>query len=355
MPDRIEFDLTADQGRCSGPATATRAHVDGRFLYGAPAAGLRLEGEVRVVHDARAWESFTGYFFGLADGGRGVERARRWPTCRLTDDDGKATFAVPLDELPSTTRLLAADVVLRMREAGGRAVERSLNLAGPLARDLIGIKPEFAGDDGADKDGTPASASSPSIRRRHAGRWPALHWSLVKLERNYQWYRSRQTAGTTSRSPSTRRSADGTIDISADRRPARIAVPVDWGRYRLEVETPDADGASHQLRVRRRLVCRGQASTETPDGLEVALDKANYAAGETAKLKVSPRFAGEAAGRRSAPTRLLTTVDGDRAGRRRDRRHPGHRRLGRRRLCHGDPVPARRRPGNAHAACAPSA
>ncbi len=34
-------------------------------------------------------------------------------------------------------------------------------------------------------------------------------------------------------------------------------------------------------------------STETPDGLEIALDKENYAPGEVAKLKVSPRFAGE--------------------------------------------------------------
>ena len=34
-------------------------------------------------------------------------------------------------------------------------------------------------------------------------------------------------------------------------------------------------------------------STETPDGLEIALDKESYAPGEVARLKVSPRFAGE--------------------------------------------------------------
>ena len=31
-----------------------------------------------------------------------------------------------------------------------------------------------------------------------------------------------------------------------------------------------------------------------PDGLEIALDKAAYLPGETAKLKITPRFAGEA-------------------------------------------------------------
>jgi hypothetical protein len=40
------------------------------------------------------------------------------------------------------------------------------------------------------------------------------------------------------------------------------------------------DRAGDQLRVRRQLVCC-QTSTETPDGLEVALDKAHHAPGES--------------------------------------------------------------------------
>ena len=48
-------------------------------------------------------------------------------------------------------------------------------------------------------------------------------------------------------------------------------------------------------------------STETPDGLEIALDKDTYAAGEVAKLKVSPRFAGELLVTVGSET-LLTTV-----------------------------------------------
>jgi uncharacterized protein YfaS (alpha-2-macroglobulin family) len=46
VPDRIEFDLTAPKRDRGGekPASIT---VDGRFLYGAPAAGLALEGDVR--------------------------------------------------------------------------------------------------------------------------------------------------------------------------------------------------------------------------------------------------------------------------------------------------------------------
>src|SRR5690606_34456229 len=46
VPDRIEFDLTADKTEIA-PGEAANVTVDGRFLYGAPAAGLDLEGETR--------------------------------------------------------------------------------------------------------------------------------------------------------------------------------------------------------------------------------------------------------------------------------------------------------------------
>ena len=53
VPDRLEFDLTAKAPTLSttSPAELT---VDGRYLYGAPAANLDLEGEVGHRTDERA-------------------------------------------------------------------------------------------------------------------------------------------------------------------------------------------------------------------------------------------------------------------------------------------------------------
>ena len=52
VPDRIEFDLTADKTEIAA-GEAANVTVDGRFLYGAPAAGLALEGEVDALDHAR--------------------------------------------------------------------------------------------------------------------------------------------------------------------------------------------------------------------------------------------------------------------------------------------------------------
>ena len=69
-------------------------------------------------------------------------------------------------------------------------------------------------------------------------------------------------------------------------------MPVEWGRYRLQVETSDPSGpvTSYEFDAGWYVA---STSTETPDGLEIALDKASYVAGDVARLNVSPRFAGE--------------------------------------------------------------
>ncbi|PWJ83877.1 hypothetical protein C7441_10736 [Pseudaminobacter salicylatoxidans] len=295
VPDRIEFDLTSDRGEIAAGETAN-VTVDGRFLYGAPAAGLALEGEV-TVSTKRDWDKFKGYFFGLADEQEG--EATRIPLAALppVGDDGKATFPVALDQLPSTTRLLNAAVTVRMRESGGRAVERALDIGIRPQAGMIGIRPDFSGDEVP--QGSTAKFSI--IAANPSGERAALQgaqWSLVKIERNYQWYRS---GNSWNYEPVTltRAVANGRIDLAADKE-AALSLPVDWGRYRLEIETDNPTGPATSYEFNAGWFVEA-TSTETPDGLEIALDKDSYAAGETARLQVSPRFAGE----------LLVTVGAD--------------------------------------------
>jgi uncharacterized protein YfaS (alpha-2-macroglobulin family) len=286
VPDRIEFDLTTEAKSISATEPATIA-VDGRFLYGAPAAGLDIEGDVAIT-PTRERAAYPRYQFGLADEESQEETRTPIEDLEPLDEDGNASFELALPELPATTRPLDAKIVVRMSEAGGRAVERSLTLPVKTEGQMIGIKPEFDGD-----------LQENSIARFHViavgenGGKEALKgaiWRLISVERNYQWYRDgsswRYEPVTT-----TKQVANGTVDIGADG--AALSAPVTWGRYRLEVESPAADGPQSSVEFDAGWYVEA-TSTETPDGLEIALDKENYKVGETAKLKISPRFAGEA-------------------------------------------------------------
>ncbi|WP_295812063.1 MG2 domain-containing protein, partial [uncultured Nitratireductor sp.] len=95
VPDRTEFELESDHA--SMPVGgATDVTVDGRYLYGAPAAGLALEGELTVA-PTREWKAFPGYVFGLDDE-EDVEALRvSLPGLPETDANGAATFPVTLD------------------------------------------------------------------------------------------------------------------------------------------------------------------------------------------------------------------------------------------------------------------
>lgn len=300
VPDRAEFTLTGGKLTIGEPSTVA---VDGRFLYGAPAAGLTLEGET-VITPTQGWAAFPGYVFGLTDEEKtGAEVRTTLEGLPALDEDGKATFEVSVDEAPDTTRLLTGNVVVRMRENGGRAVERTLALEITPLGDMIGIKPQFEG--GQVPEGGSATfsviAADPSGTRIDM---PDLEWTLLRVEQNYQWYRD-GSSWKYEPVEFTTKVGEGKVDASATAE-ARISANVTWGRFRLEVKSPQEDGPVSSVEFDGGYYVE-VASTETPDGLEIALDKANYKAGETAQLKISPRFAGEALITIGAE-RLLTTL-----------------------------------------------
>ncbi|MGO8085432.1 hypothetical protein, partial [Rhizobium leguminosarum] len=63
--------------------------------------------------------------------------------------------------------------------------------------------------------------------------------------------------------------SNGSVDATVDG--GKISVPVSWGRYRREVESPDADGPTSSVEFHAGWFVTS-TSTETPDGLEIALD-----------------------------------------------------------------------------------
>ena len=295
VPDRLEFDLAANPAEVA-VNQVTAIDVDARFLYGAPAVGLGLEGSVRI-DPVREWERFPGYYFGLAEE-QSQSTVQALEDLPVLDAAGKANVPVALSNIPATTRLLTTTVAIRVREPGGRAVERSVDVEIMPTGNVIGIRPE-AGTNTVPENSTAAfrvvAAAPDGARISMTG----LKWRLMRIERQYQWYR---TGSNWNYEPIdiTQQVMDGTVDAS-QREEARIQTPVGWGRYRLEVTGVSGAGAASSLEFDAGWIVEA-ASLETPDGLEMALDKEAYAPGDTAKLTIAARHAGE----------LLVTVGSER-------------------------------------------
>ncbi len=143
-PERLAFDLTTD-AKALSPYEPITVDLAARYLYGAPAPGLPVEGDIDV-RPVDNLAGFPGYTFGLADDN--VEPIRRpIDLAETTDDAGKATLSIGLPEdLPASTHPFDAKVIVRLADTNGRAVERTLELPVQPETGLIGIKPQFDGD-----------------------------------------------------------------------------------------------------------------------------------------------------------------------------------------------------------------
>src|SRR4029077_7946166 len=168
-----------------------------------------------------------------------------------------------------------------------RAVERKLTLPVTPDAPMSGTKPMFSGRSLADG----ANAEFDVVMATPDGKTlakPGLRYDLLRVETSYQWYRQN---GQWEYEPvkRTERVANGTVDAAADK-PARLSLPVKWGRYRLEVSTGEPNGAITSVGFAAGFYA--DASADTPDLLEVALDKPDYKPGEAMNVAVTARTAG---------------------------------------------------------------
>ena len=288
QPERLELTLDAGDARLS-PGAAQDIDVAGRYLYGPPAADLGLEGEVIVRPANRGVKGFSGYSFGLAD--ETITQVRKsLDDLSKTGPDGRAKARITLPQIPKTARPLEAKVLLRLREPGGRTIERSTTLPVDPGRPRIGVKPLFEvtglpEDSAAEFNLIVLDAANKSVATQ------GLRWELFRLETSWQWYNSN---GQWLYEPQTitRKVGDGTVDVAANS-PAKIEMPVRYGRYRLTVTSADGAQMASNVLFNAGWFTTGKSS-DSPELLDVALDKERYAVGETAKLRIASRHAGKA-------------------------------------------------------------
>ncbi|MGY3615131.1 alpha-2-macroglobulin family protein [Bradyrhizobium sp. USDA 10063] len=296
VPERIEFDLTA-KDKVIKAEVPVELKVDGHFLYGAPASGLQLEGDMLVTPASSGRPGYPGYQFGVAD----EESAsnERTPIENLPESDAKGTaiFPVKLEKAPTSTRPQEAQIFVRMAETGGRSVERKIVLPVAPASSLIGIKPLFgdksvAEGDKAEFDVVFVDPDGKQLARN------GLRYELLKIESRYQWYRQ-GSSWDYEPVKSTSRVADGDVNLAADK-PSRLSFAPQPGRYRLDVKSDDADGPLTSVQFDVGWYSDGSA--DTPDLLETSIDKPEYQSGDTMVVSVNARSTG----------RLTVNVLGDR-------------------------------------------
>jgi alpha-2-macroglobulin len=287
IPERIEFDVSAKEKMIKAEAPV-ELKVAGKFLYGAPASGLQLEGDMLVAPAASGRPGYPGYQFGVADEETSSNERTPIESLPEADSNGVATFPVSLAKAPTSTRPQEAQIFIRMVETGGRAVERKLVLPVAPTAALIGIKPLFGDKSVAEGDKAEFDVVFVSPDGKQLPR-DGLRYELLKMESRYQWYRQ-NSSWEYEPVKSTKRVADGDLTLTSDKA-ARVSVSPEPGRYRLDVKSTEADGPVTSVQFDVGWYSDGSA--DTPDLLETSVDKPEYASGDTMVVSVNARTAGK--------------------------------------------------------------
>lgn len=287
VPERLELTL-APKAPVLQAGEPAEIGVTARYLYGAPGSALDVNGSMTIrAAGQSAIPGFAGFQVGLTDEEFQPVQSD-FEESTTTDAAGKVTVTNPVAQ-PETNRPLEAEFTIRVGEPGGRAIARSVTLPIVPKGAAIGVRKAFK--DG--ELGNGQTASFDVIMANGDGKRlarPGLKWTLSKITRNYQWF-FQDGRWNFEGVKSTRRVADGEVAVS-EAAAARIAAPVQWGNYRLDVaaDGPDATETSVSFSVGYE----ADKTADTPDVLDVALDKASYADGESLQVRLAPRFAGKA-------------------------------------------------------------
>jgi uncharacterized protein YfaS (alpha-2-macroglobulin family) len=284
VPQRIKVTARSDATKLAFGDTVSVA-IDGRFLYGAPAGGLGAEAHMNIAVDPAPFpQSAQGYRFGLD--GADFKPVEGDLTAEPANAEGHAVATGKLDVAPPPSVALKATITAGLQEPGGRVTSDTVSIPIRAGKSMVGIRPRFKdaqvreGDEAGfeiiavDNDGKPL-----------AGR---LHWTLIEQIHHYDWY----LAGgrwNFHRTDTEKAIDAGDLDAMADR-PAVLVRKFGWGDYRLVVEGADKSIASFSFRS-------GWAATDgaadTPDKVEVTVERERYKLGETARLRIVPPFAGK--------------------------------------------------------------
>ncbi len=287
VPQRIEVKLAVDEKLPMRGDEVRAVAVEARYLYGAPAGALGVEGEARLRLDPNPFPALEGYRFGPVDG-RFDERFLTLART-TTDAAGKASVELRVEEAPKNFGApLRADLVVGVVEPGGRVVRESARI--PVRPDdrYLGLK--LAGDGYGFAQNAPAEIDAVIVD--HAGKQAAasLEWRLVEEDYWFDWYRE-NGEWRWRRSYKDVLVAEGRTEATAAGA-ARISQALDPGSYRLTATDP-ASKASTDIRfyVGWRSY---ESGADTPDQATLTVTSEKVTPGATAKLYLDPPYEGEA-------------------------------------------------------------
>ncbi|HAU5562905.1 TPA: alpha-2-macroglobulin family protein [Serratia fonticola] len=301
LPERMALALS-NSAQPVKPDAAVTFDVEGRYLYGAPAAGNELQGQLFLRPAREAVAALPGYQFG--DITEELKRSLDDVDDKL-DESGKLQLNVESSWAESHSPL---NLILQasLLETGGRPVTRRATQSIWPAPALPGIRPLFNSESVYDYR-TDRYRDEPTVPENGLAEFDVVYANpqgeklaaqdldvrLIHERRDYYWSFSDSEGWQSRYDQKDLQEDEQRINIAAGGS-QKISFPVEWGTYRLEVHA----GENIISSVRFNAGYWWQDNTDgtgalRPDQVKLKIDKSAYQPGDTAKVQVESPAAGK--------------------------------------------------------------
>ncbi|WP_434339597.1 alpha-2-macroglobulin family protein [Motilimonas cestriensis] len=291
VPERMDLTFAlGGQGSAKKPLLIGQERVDvtanGRYLFGAPAAGNELKLNVTYQSVNELVGPYQDYFVGTPFYVDSYRDLPELPALKL-DQQGDVAFSLPLIDQQKLKGPAVANISFELLETGGAAVTRQQQAL--LWRNLAipGIRAEF------DEAQSFSHLDFKVINLSSDGTEPMAGKLEYKLERNrggYYWTYSEAYGWDLVRDNEWRPVLSEVINVNQGEA-ADINVAVEWGDYRVRLR--NSDGVETLYTFYAGWQEGGQQKPAKPDHLGLTLDKPHYKNGEQVSVTLNSDFDGE--------------------------------------------------------------
>ncbi|HCL5925413.1 TPA: alpha-2-macroglobulin family protein [Citrobacter amalonaticus] len=302
MPERMALNLTSQETPLS-PSDKVTFSVVGYYLYGAPANGNALQGQLYLRPLRDAVPSLPGFQFGnIAE----ENLSRSLDEVQLTlDETGRGDISTN-SAWRETHSPLKVILQASLLESGGRPVTRRAEQAIWPADTLPGIRPQFAVKAVYDYR-TDTTVNQPIVDEDSNAAFDivyvdaqgekkavsGLQVRLIRERRDYYWDWLESEGWQSRFDQKDLVEGEQTLDLKADET-GKVTFPVEWGAYRLEVKAPNDAISSVRFWAGYSWQDNSDGSgAARPDRVTLKLDKPAYRPGDTIKLHIAAPAAGK--------------------------------------------------------------
>ncbi len=292
LPERLKLELRSKNAKVLSASQSPKIQIQSDYLYGAPAANNRFDGNLRIKAATNLSEEYVDYIFG-SNHYRNFEQLINLEAGQL-DEKGFAELDLK-NQWQQTQFPLELKTNINVYESGGRPISRKIKQTVWPYPVAVGVRPLWKSQNGRDFARPNSNNLVELVAIDQSGQSVASKAMEVNLIReNAQYYWQWGSNGWNYRQSAKNQLVYTKALRFSQQQKETLALPLEYGNYRLEVKNSEGILISSYRFFAGWYWMDREAKGERPDQVKLSLNSEYITPGKEFELSIKSPFVGTA-------------------------------------------------------------